>query len=219
MPEDTKKKEALTEALKEAYATAPTDSIILETLEFLHPKFLDDNGNLTSIRVVNDHQDLFANIEDLKGSEVRAPIATEDDDENSNLKDPAPTEINESIYINDRLVKFNKFAFEITLPEVAEGASKELTLTIDNVSEEITKHLDSTVGSNDKIVVIYRPYLFRNKGDYPEPEIRPPYRFILRSVEVNGFKVKATATFDIEILSKAFPNDYYTVERFPGLSR
>ncbi len=44
-------------AIKEAYAAAPSDTIILHTLELHHPAFS------TPLRVVRDHQDLTATLE------------------------------------------------------------------------------------------------------------------------------------------------------------
>jgi len=52
MPDST-----LSEAIKEAYASAPTDEIIYHTLEIWHPNFT------TPIYVVRDFQDLNATIE------------------------------------------------------------------------------------------------------------------------------------------------------------
>ncbi len=48
---------ALSQALREAYAAAPTDEVILHTLEFNHPAFT------VPIRVVRDHADLVATLE------------------------------------------------------------------------------------------------------------------------------------------------------------
>ena len=48
---------ALTEALREAYASAPTDAVILHTLEIWHPAFS------VPIRVVNDAAPLDARLE------------------------------------------------------------------------------------------------------------------------------------------------------------
>lgn len=47
----------LADALKEAYASAPVDEVILHTLELRHPSFT------TPIRVVRDHQELTATLE------------------------------------------------------------------------------------------------------------------------------------------------------------
>ena len=48
---------ALSEAIKEAYASAPADVVILQTLELRHPNFTQP------IRVVNDHRNLTATLE------------------------------------------------------------------------------------------------------------------------------------------------------------
>ena len=54
---------ALSQAIKEAYAAAPSDVVILHTLELRHPAFVDDAGEPTAIRVVRDHADLTARLE------------------------------------------------------------------------------------------------------------------------------------------------------------
>lgn len=48
---------ALSQAIREAYATAPTEEVILHTLEIRHVNFTQP------IRVVLDHQDLLAKME------------------------------------------------------------------------------------------------------------------------------------------------------------
>ena len=45
---------ALSEAIKEAYASAPSQQIILHTLELRHPAFVDEAGQPVAIRVVRD---------------------------------------------------------------------------------------------------------------------------------------------------------------------
>ena len=35
---------SLTQAIQEAYASAPSDVVILHTLELRHPEFIDENG-------------------------------------------------------------------------------------------------------------------------------------------------------------------------------
>lgn len=47
----------LTEAIEEAYATAPAGQVILHTLEFRHPSFT------TPLRVVHDQQDFVGTLE------------------------------------------------------------------------------------------------------------------------------------------------------------
>ena len=45
----------LSQALREAYASAPSDVVILHTLELRHPAFVDDDGQSIAIRVVRDN--------------------------------------------------------------------------------------------------------------------------------------------------------------------
>lgn len=47
MPNDV-----LQEAIKEAYASCPSDVFIYHTLEIKHPDFVDDDGNPTTIRLI-----------------------------------------------------------------------------------------------------------------------------------------------------------------------
>ena len=121
--------EVLTEAISEAYASAPSDVVILHTLEIRHPNFIDDNGKPTAIRVVRDHKDLTATLEKT------API-------NAGEK-----------------VTFISFAFDISLPPVDDKSSPEAVITIDNVSREIISNIERAVTSQDVIKVTYRPYL------------------------------------------------------------
>lgn len=119
----------LSEALKEAYASAPSDVVILHTLELRHPSFVDDEGNQTAIRVVKDNQNLMAILEDsasLNGGEE---------------------------------VEFLAMAFDLSLPPVNTSPLPEITLTLDNVSREIIKYLDLAVEGQDMIEMTYRPYL------------------------------------------------------------
>src|SRR3546814_7299253 len=54
---------ALSEAIKETYASAPSQQIILHTLELRHPAFVDEAGQPVAIRVVRDTGDLWARLE------------------------------------------------------------------------------------------------------------------------------------------------------------
>lgn len=53
----------LSAAIAEAYASAPVGDPILLTLELQHPDFRDEQGNVVSVRIVNDFQDLTADDE------------------------------------------------------------------------------------------------------------------------------------------------------------
>lgn len=55
---------SLSEALKEAYASADSEIIILHTLELRHPAFVDENGLPTAIRVVRDNVNHICRLEE-----------------------------------------------------------------------------------------------------------------------------------------------------------
>lgn len=51
------------EAIAAAYATAPEDEIIFDTIELQHPTFVDGTGTPAPVYVVNDHNPLTAVLE------------------------------------------------------------------------------------------------------------------------------------------------------------
>jgi len=119
----------LSEALKEAYAEAPADVVILHTLEIRHSNFIDNNGDPAPIRIVKDYNDLEARLES------KAPLNSEE------------------------IVTFIGFAFDISLPKIDDTSNPEIIITIDNVSLEILDNIERAVTSKDFIEVTYRPYL------------------------------------------------------------
>lgn len=167
----------LSEAIKEAYATAPSGEVILHTLEFRHPEFT------TPLRVVRDKADLDATLE------AEAP-------ENAG-----------------EVVTFVQYAFDLELPDVTDGSSPELTLTIDNVSRDIVAYLDLAANSQDLIEVTYRAYL---STDTTSPQNDPPLTMTLRDVECDIFQIKARCGFG-NFANKPFPKDVYDLTTFPAL--
>ena len=120
---------SLSDAIKEAYASAPSDVVILHTLELRHPSFVDENGANIAIRVVRDHANLTAKLE------ASAPLN--------------PNE----------WVDFIAMGFDLQLPPVNTAPVPEITITLDNVSREIVTHLDGAAESQSMIEITYRPYL------------------------------------------------------------
>ncbi len=53
----------LSEAIKEAYASSPSDVFLYHTLEVKHPDFIDDEGNPTTIRIVQGFKNITATLE------------------------------------------------------------------------------------------------------------------------------------------------------------
>ncbi len=133
---------ALEQAIREAYASAPADTVILHTLELRHPAFADDDGEPTAIRVVRDHADL-----------------------NARLETDAPLDAGQR-------VRFVALGFELELPPVDTAPVPEIAVTLDNVSREIVRHLDEAATSLERIEVTYRPYLSTDlEGPQMDPPI------------------------------------------------
>jgi hypothetical protein len=120
----------LTEALKEAYAIAPADVVALDTLEFIHPMFLDEQGQPTSLRVVRDLKPLSATLEPT------APL------------DPGQT------------VTFIPMEFLLKLPDIHEESIPSLEISVSNISAVIARSLEQALEQGETALrIIYRPYL------------------------------------------------------------
>ena len=118
------------EAIAAAYASAPEEDILLDTLEFLHPDVKDEDGNPTGIRVVNDHVHLMATLE------ADAPVNAGEE------------------------VKFLRAYFKVKRPaENDSGNPADLDIQIDNVAKILTPFISKTKESRIPITVIWRPYL------------------------------------------------------------
>ncbi|HAG52434.1 MAG TPA: hypothetical protein DCL21_01470 [Alphaproteobacteria bacterium] len=117
------------EALKEAYASVPTDTIVYSTLEIRHPHFSDEEGNPMSIYLVRDCADLEATIE--QGHPIDS----------------------------GKLVTFKSCPFGMPKLSKEPGVIPQVKITIDNISGDINKHLEMAVSEEIPIKVIYREYI------------------------------------------------------------
>jgi hypothetical protein len=121
------------EALAEAYASAPVEDVILETLEFRHPLFRDAAGAPYAVRVVNDHDPLTA------GLEANAPL------------NPGAT------------VQFEPMSFQLAKPSETESASSpEMDILMGNAMQVLHDYVELAQGSRDPVEVTWRPYLARD---------------------------------------------------------
>lgn len=120
---------SLEQALKEAYASAPTDRVIFHTLEIRHPAFVDDAGQPTAIRIVIGYENVAAKLEG------DAPLH--------------PGEY----------VEFIAGAFRFKLPGFEEGKVPQIQIAVDGVSREMVAHIEAAIAEPDPIEATYRPYL------------------------------------------------------------
>lgn len=119
----------LSQAIKEAYASAPSDVVIYATLELHHSAFVDQNGAPAPIRVVRDYENLTAVLENT-----------------------APRNPGEQ-------VTFIAFNFEFTKPEVGPDSVPQITISMDNVDRSIVASIEKTMGTFEQIKIMYREYI------------------------------------------------------------
>lgn len=117
------------EALAEAYASAPEDEVVLDTLEFRHPTFVD-GGAPFAIRVVNDHDSLEAVLED-----------------------DAPLNGGETVTFRAVYFTFTR------PPESESGSTPEIEISVSNVARYLLPYIEAAKESRTPIEVTWRPYL------------------------------------------------------------
>ena len=93
--------------------------------------------------------------------------------------------------------------FDLELPPGDTSPVPEITVTIDNVSRELIKYLDTAVESAEKIEITYRPYLSNNLSG---PQMDPPITLILSEVEADVSRVVGRARM-LDIGNKSFPSE------------
>lgn len=110
-------------------------------------------------------------------------------------------------------VTFIQFAFDLELPDVTNGSTPELLLTMDNINQDILTYIDMAANSQDLIEVTYRPYLLT---DTSAPQMNPPLTMTVKDIEADIFRITARCGFG-NFANKPFPSKVYDLQRFPGL--
>lgn len=124
MPDPT-----MSEAMREAYAIAPSSRFAIDTLELRHPTFVDDNGAADSIWLTTDGKDVTARLE------ATAPVRP------------------------GQQVVFRSFGFKFRLGRVEPGTGAELELQVDNVDRRIAQAINRASKGFAKTVMAYRAWM------------------------------------------------------------
>lgn len=180
-----------TEAIEEARASAPADVFELETIEILHPAFVDDEDNPDSVRLVLDDRDWELELE------PDAPLN------------------------GGQSVTFSKAAMRIERPAQEEGTLGEVRLSFDNVPRAYMPYLDAAAQVRATAQLILRVWLADRDletGAYSAEG--PPAEILrgltIRGVQITGRSVTATARF-LDLLNLGFPRRIFSREDFPAL--
>lgn len=173
-------------AIKEAHASAPTNGVIYLTLEINHAAFKDELGNKVAIRVVNSNKILRARLEDT------APLDAGLD------------------------VDFQPYAFSLQFEPLDGRPLPEITLTIDNVHQDIEYYIRLANTQPSPMTIIYRQFL---SEDLTQPQEYSPASLTINDIQITPQLVTAKAVVS-SFANLSFPRDMiYTVEKFPGLAR
>lgn len=197
---------ALSQALREVFASAPTDAIVFDTLELRHPSFSEP------IRVVRNFTDIQTWI-DVGGASVQAVLDALDAETRDKVGLVARLEADAPANPGE-LVPWIAMAFELERPPVESIPLPEVGVTIDAVDRTVTDALDAAATSTDLIEVTYRPYL---STDLEGPQMDPPMTFVMSQVQANLLRVTGRARL-LDIGNLAFPRRTYTVAEFPLLA-
>jgi hypothetical protein len=158
---------ALSDALLEAYAVAPADDLIFDTLEVRHPLFVDAGGNPDSAWLVANDEAILARIE--ADAALKA----------------------------GQLVEFLPVPFRFSLAPVEPGAVPEIEVTIDNAGRVLVAQLDRAVTTTDKITLVYRPYLQSGLLTGPEMDPPPSFELASVQVDLLKVTARARVTADL----------------------
>lgn len=182
------------EALEEAYASAPADEFVLQTLEIQHPAFVDPDGNPDSLRAaVNDRRAWNLKIE------PDAPMFA------------------------GQVKTFEPIAVEVVGPEQDETSLGQMRLKIDNVPQRYIRHLTEAATMSTPIRVIYREYLLTHDpgtGTWTVASTDgPAYRIgglTMKAVDATMLALEGVAGF-IDVLNQSAPTETFGREHYPGL--
>lgn len=170
----------LSDALAEAYASAPTNVVVLDMLEFRHPSWLDANGQPMAARVVSQLEDWTVKLE--QGAPLNA----------------------------GQQVTFIGCPFSFSYPDQQSGSgSPEIEIAVDNVSQLLMPLLDLAVESVSPIEVTLRQYVSTDltaPGRDPITLVlRNPVATPLRVTARAGFADFGNQRFGVEYTLQQFP--------------
>lgn len=180
-----------TQALQEAYASAPADQVVLDCLELIHPAFVDRDDNQDSVRIAIDDQSWVLE------HESSAPLFA------------------------GQSKRYEPLAVNVKLPEQAEGTLGSLEITLDNVPRTVWPKLQAAAKVRASAMLIYRQWVGSKSLETGVCTFSGPPDLIIGNLTMNVVKatqlqLTGTAAF-VDLLSKGFPRRTFDRDGFPGL--
>lgn len=180
-------------AIEEAYASNPSDQIILATLELNHPLFLNEQGLNEPVRVVNDFGVDIGREDGAYGREDGA--------------------YGHMLKIEDgTTVPFIACAFDFTMPEASVGKLPEIEVSVDGVPSLLIEDLNAAVTVRSNIDLLYREYIF----GIPDIQFRLP-GLVMKRVKTTLNRTTGSASF-ADLMGISFPKKLYRPKEYRSLS-
>ncbi len=183
------------EALAEAYASAPADRPVINTLSIWFDGMVDENGSGTEIY-------LFQGFDGDRRSPEGVPLR-------DLVLEPGAR------FHGGEVVGFVGLPFEIVLPDVSTQQLARGQLRVDGVGREISRELTKAIELSTPIEVTYRPYIEGLEAEGPQAK---PIRFGLANVSATATLVSGDIVLR-HVSDRKFPREVYDIERFPALVR
>ena len=174
-----------------AYASAPVNTVVLETLELHHQAFVDDKGVNRPFRFVSSNSSLV-------------PVRCK-------LEPTAPVNPGET-------VTFDPAPIAISLPAQSDTGNSDLQITLADVTMAVEEQLDNAVSMPGKLRCFYRIYLLDVDTGTVSDVQNTPFEWSLQGCSCNDGTMTATATL-VDIVNRPFPYHLYTPAFAPGLVR
>ena len=176
------------------YSATVLDDVLIPTLEIRHPAILDEDGDPTAIRIVNDMGTMLGTIDDVDAFGWQLGLEAD-----------APLNASET-------VTFVYCPFEYVPPSQTDDAIQAGKLKIDNVARYVSKYIDDLILTQADLTITYREYWLT---ELTTPS-SIPITTTAKSIEVNNQSVSMTATFG-DIVNRNFPSMVYQPSQFRGL--
>lgn len=122
------------EDLREFYHSPDAEDVALDTLEFRHQAFVDENALPTAARIVCDNEDWTAMLE------ADAPMNA------------------------GQVVTFTATSFTAKQPELGKGGQPTMDIEVQNVTRDLMPYLEQATDNPGPIGLTYRQYLASNSA-------------------------------------------------------
>ena len=185
-----------TEAIEEAYASAPAGVAAWDTLELRHPmldapqRFVLDHGE----KIGETEPDDFGNTQDIHGRLLR-------------LEADAPVNAGET-------VAFLATAFEVRRPESSADRPPEMAIILDNVPGDLMAAFGPAAASGQEVDLTYREYL----SDDPDTVHYRLSGLTLKKVGVTSLRIEGRIGFS-GLFTKSFPDAWFNARDNKTLGR